>query len=362
MRVSPMLRGWTPWLVAATLTACEQQPRAASPIGVVAADFVGAGDHAETGASRPIAAGATRVFDRDDDAIRASLAESPIAWVKLGRGGRSIGFKIRLRDGTTGYFKPEQTFAAHWYGELAAYYVDRALGLGRVPPAIGRRVPFEELRAATQGSPHADELVVQEDGTVRGAFVAWVPGRLVRFDPPDGWEAWLSIEPPPEVSPFQRASDYRRAVRRAKARPEPRRTGPVPRPARADRPAELSDLILFDVLIGNHDRWGGNFTNVRTLGKHGPLVVLDNAGGFHRNRKPDARMRAQLRAVQRMRETTVVALRDLKLEDLRRALAGDPLAPVLTDAHLAQLEERRQLILEHATRTQQRFGDSATPW
>ena len=54
---------------------------------------------------------------------------------------------------------------------------------------------------------------------------------------------------------------------------------------RADRGAELSDLVLFDYLIHNIDRWGGGFTNVRTRGEGGPLVFLDNAGGFGAGRE-----------------------------------------------------------------------------
>ncbi len=70
----------------------------------------------------------------DADRIEALRTEE-ISEVTKGRGGRSLAFKITLADGTRGYFKPKQTFsAAHWYSELAAYYLDRELGLDRVPP------------------------------------------------------------------------------------------------------------------------------------------------------------------------------------------------------------------------------------
>jgi hypothetical protein len=62
-----------------------------------------------------------------------------IAHVKRSYGGRSVAFKITLEDGTQGYFKPEQTVqSAQWHAEIVAYYLDRALGLGRVAPVVTR--------------------------------------------------------------------------------------------------------------------------------------------------------------------------------------------------------------------------------
>lgn len=371
-RPAPSLRarGFTRWLVAATLLGCgtpPTRPSAPEPASSIRGSVVApeAVSPARPDArARPHAGtrGVAETFEAAEDAVRASLAVAPVEDVELGKGGRSVSFRVTLADGTIGYFKPEQTFAAHWYAELAAYYIDRALGLRRVPPVIGRRIPWSKLKAHAEQSGHADEVVVQPDGTVRGAFVWWVPERLVPIDPPRGWEAWLSIDPPPAVSPFQRAGRWRRARARAEAEGAPSLPGRVPPPARAELAAELADLVLFDFLIDNADRWGGNFTNVRTRGADGPLVFLDNAGGFHRGREPDARALAQLHTVQRMRKSTIEALRSLRIEELREAMAEDPLAPVLDDVHFRQLRERRQLILRHADEMSDRFGDRATPW
>jgi hypothetical protein len=43
-------------------------------------------------------------------------------------------------------------------------------------------------------------------------------------------------------------------------------------------------------------------------------------------------------------------------------MAGDPLAPVLSDAHIEQLEKRRRSILRHAEEMTARHGAAATPW
>jgi hypothetical protein len=301
------------------------------------------------------------VFLERDDAVRQSLASGAIAEVERGTGGRSVAFKITLDDGTVGYFKPEQTYAAHWYSELAAYHIDRELGLGRVPPAVGRRFEWEPLREVAADDPHLREVIVDDDGTVRGSFVWWVPEELVPLDPPPGWEAWLRIEPPLAASPYQWISHWKRADRAARG-DAPTTTRTPPTPTRRERPAELSDLILFDYLIGNQDRWGGGFNNVRTMGPDGPLVFHDNANGFHAGRRQGRHARAQLYALQRVRGSTIEALERLDVESLKARLARDPLAPVLRRRHLTDLEQRRQEILDHVHELRETFGDDATPW
>ena len=301
------------------------------------------------------------VFRDRDDAVRRALASEEIAKIERGSGGRSVAFKITLDDGTVGYFKPEQTYAAHWYSELAAYHIDRELGLGRVPPSVGRRFPWEPLREVAADDPHIQEVIVDDDGTVRGCFVWWLPEELVPLDPPPGWEAWLRIEPPPAASPYQWISHWKRAVRRAPRSETPRVTN-SPTPSPSERPAELSDLILFDYLIGNQDRWGGGFNNVRTMGADGPLLFHDNANGFHLGRRQGRYARAQLHALQRVRRSTIEALERFDVQSLEARLARDPLAPVLTQRHLADLEQRRQEILDHVNELRATFGDDATPW
>jgi hypothetical protein len=135
-----------------------------------------------------------------------------------------------------------------------------------------------------------------------------------------------------------------------------------PPPRRPDRAAELSDTILFDYLTGNHDRWGGNFTNVRTLGRDGPLVLIDNANGFAPRPFTSAHDEAKLHYVQRFRRRTVTAIEGLNIRRFQTALNADPLAPLLTANQLQALEKRRARLLSHVKRMQQEFGERAFPW
>ncbi len=289
-----------------------------------------------------------------DQPMRIALADGAIREIEKGHGGRSLAFKITLEDGTEGYYKPEQSFsAAHYYSELASYYLDRELGLGRVPPTIGRRLAWAPLRDAAAGDERIDEIAVGDDGTVRGAFIFWIPEPLVRLAPGTGWERWVRQSGGLAATPYQRPVDWA-ASRHADEGP------PAGDPDTPDRAAELSDMILFDYLTTNVDRWGGDFTNVRTREQGGPLIYLDNGAGFTPG--PEARiplMDARLHALQRFRRSTVDAIRRLERASLERRMSEDPLAPILDERQWAQLEERRTHLLEHVAATEARFGERA---
>jgi hypothetical protein len=298
------------------------------------------------------------LFGKPDEPLRTQLATAQIEQVAQGSGGRSLAFKLSLQGDVQGYFKPEQTFGANWYSEVASYYLDRELGLGRVPPAVGRRIEWERLRVQAAQDHRVSEVVVR-DGLVRGSLVWWVPTALEPVNLPVGWESWLRFESPKYPSPFDRPGTYLRQRRRQGTSipmPSP------PAPKFPDRAAELSDLILFDYLIDNVDRWGGAFTNVRTLGREGVLIYLDNASGFAPRRKPSEVSEARLKFVQRFRRSTVEAIRHLDARSLRRRMASDPLAPVLTETQWRELDARRERVLAHVAHMEKAHGSRALPW
>lgn len=301
------------------------------------------------------------LFGESDEAQIQALRHAEIAEVLKGKGGRSLAFKITLSDGTRGYFKPKQTFsAAHWYSEVAAYYLDRELGFGRVPPTTGRSFRWEQLRAAAGSDPRVGELGIAPDGSIKGAFIWWIPERLERVRMGRTWERWVRVQKTLPITPYQRPVDYRADLKR---RPGIREATDPSRPVAnepdtEDRPAELSDLIIFDYLTQNVDRWGGDFTNVRSRGKGGPLIYLDNGAGFWLGEQRLGLMEARLKALQRFRRSTIEAVRRLDIERFSKRLEGDPLAPVLNDKQLDGLAQRRQAVLDHVDSMLARFGEA----
>ncbi len=299
-------------------------------------------------------------FGRPDAPVREALAHGDIAEVERGRGGRSIAFVVTLEDGTRGYFKPDQSFdGTSWYAEIAAYHLDRELGLGRVAPVVGRRIRWSELSAAAGHDARVSEVALADDGTVVGAFVAWVPARPTPLPLAEGWESWLRVDgTAPAVTPFQRPPQYQRALARAREHEVPA-LEPMPEPDREERPAELSDMLVFDYLTQNLDRWGGHNTNVRTVGSEGPLMYLDNAAAFTL-RGPHVPMGdRRLEQVQRFRRSTIDAVRALDVDHFAARLQADPLAPSLDARQLRNLETRRQRLLAYVDQLVEEHGEDA---
>lgn len=303
---------------------------------------------------------------RDDRGWRTRLAT--VGWERMerGSGGRSLGFRVTLADGSSGYFKPEQAFAgARWYAEVAAYHVDRALGLGKVPPSVVRSFPMRALEHAATDvegpDPRLAGLHPDGDGRVRGAFIGWIDGRLTRWRLGRDFESQLRQRGRPLVhSPFQPPRDWR-AVLSGRVLPEETDHGREPEASELgdEGRAEVSDLVLFDTLIHNVDRWGGDYTNIRRVGRGGPLIYLDNAAAFWEGEPLLGLAGARLRAVERFRRSTVMAIETLDLAALRARIAADGLEPMVRDErHWEGLETRRRHILRHVQHMHARYGES----
>jgi hypothetical protein len=297
-------------------------------------------------------------FDDPDPPHLRSLADSAIRSVQVGFGGRSLAFRIELEDGTKGYFKPEQSFSgAHWYSEIAAYHLDRILGLGRAPAVSGRQIEWSRLERAAEDY-HGESTAVIEEGFVRGAFIHWIDGHLRPWQLGQDWEHFVRVHGGLEITPFQRPVDYRARINGRAVREETE-LGSFPEASESlmtEEIAELSDLILFDYLISNVDRWGGEYTNVRRL--NGRLIYLDNGAGFWVNPRQGL-MESRIEVLQRFRRSTHESLEDFRLEDYETSLANDPLAPVLPPHQLEGLALRVDRAIAHIDEMVERFGEES---
>lgn len=314
----------------------------------------------------------TFLGDVPDAPLREALLQQPIKRVERGRGGRSLGFKITLNGGQKAYFKPEQTFsAANWFGEVAAYHLDRMLGLGRVPCVVSREFAWADLVEAAGKDARKAELIIT-DGKLRGAFVAWVTGDLRPLKQQPGWERWVRVRywPSTAVSPFQRPAVWKHQLDLARRLGDNwrskedrfRRRNLHPEPDRPERPAELSDLIVFDYLTRNLDRWGGDNANVLVRGKQGPLVFLDNGAGFEPGEPRPSLMEARLHALQRFRRKTIAAVRALDIARYRARIESEPVQPVLTPSQIDALAARRKGLLDWVAEMERVYGEAIWAW
>src|SRR6185369_9178055 len=140
-----------------------EAPRAPEPIAtavVALAEPSDAGEVEDDAATISVDA----FFGTLDAPLLDVLSHAEITRVERGSGGRSLAFRLTFADGSRGYFKPPQTFSgSHFYAEIASYHLDRMLGLGRVPPTIGRRISWQPLREVAAGDARASEAIVDRD-------------------------------------------------------------------------------------------------------------------------------------------------------------------------------------------------------
>ncbi|MBK8258999.1 MAG: hypothetical protein IPK82_40865 [Polyangiaceae bacterium] len=260
------------------------------------------------------------------------LGTAEIVEVTPNRGGSSVTFRVRFADGKKAAVKPEQTgHPSDPRAEIASYHADRLVGFGRTAPVIGRSFDAAALRSAlVAGGADAafidrfDRLLVVRDGQVQAAMIAWHTAPLVEEEPDAPYLALLLSPNPPPPEDLQKLG-------------------------------ERSDLIVFDFLVDNPDRYSGG--NILRLGKGGPLIFLDQGAAFGKNRLELKITTAdRLKKNCRFKAETVSALRkvgpnkpasDRLGAQLERSVARDPLPTVLTPPHIAAVDERVALLLKH---------------
>ena len=89
-------------------------------------------------ARRPIES----VYGAPDDELLAPLGASKVTRIKLNHGGTSLSLRLDFASGARAAFKPEQTHPqSDPRREIAAYRIDRLLGIGHVPPAKATAIP-----------------------------------------------------------------------------------------------------------------------------------------------------------------------------------------------------------------------------
>lgn len=268
----------------------------------------------------------------DDDALIRRICDAPIERVERNRGGSTVSFRLRLADGQKALFKPQQQASvANFRAELAAYRMSRMLGLHRVPPACGRLVPRALLQRAADASGDATfsqrvmtELLGRGD-VVPGAVLFWVPGQL---------------EPVPDNESYPTLLDLAQPLA----------------PERVDLARDLSNLLVFDFLNDNVDRWSGGNVLQQRPARGAPasaMLYMDNGASFSAihdglGARPADQAR-RLGSVGRFSRSMIERIRALTAESVRAAMADDPLGACLSDAQIRAVLTRRDLVLARVT-------------
>ena len=259
-----------------------------------------------------------------DELLLERVRSQPIARFKLNHGGSSLSFRVEFADGSRAAWKPMQTNTQSIpRKEVAAYRLNRLLGLHAVPPAAPRAVTREELF----GHLHAESLqylprikaetVFGPDGRTIGTASYWIP--IIKdsgFDTPEGrkqTQAWLTIgQPIPED--------------------------------RLSMAAQVSTLVVFDFLTSNPDRYSGGNMKMSEDGKQ--LYFMDNTMSFYVDGNGNERNREVLFRTQKFSRALYEALGKITVPNLQRALAEELGTPyeILTPAEISAVVSRRAVV------------------
>lgn len=284
------------------------------------------------------------VFGAPDVELLAPVAATPLVKVKLNHGGTSLSLRLDFASGARAAFKPlqihPQSDPRH---EIAAYRIDRLLGLGHVAPAKSAAFAVDDVVAAIEPAGRAyaagriEAEAIARGGLIIGEVSWWIPeikvvrigGRLI--DEPEGQALW---------------------------------TGYLQ--AGADRPAELAPMlaqiaavIVFDVVIDNSDRWSGN--NTEGSANNRLLYFMDNTLAFSAFTIGHATNLSKLYRIQVFPRALVAKLRALTIETVTAAIGGedDLLGPLLTRVEIRAIMSRRDHLLAYVDRLISELGEDA---
>jgi hypothetical protein len=271
-----------------------------------------------------------------DELLLQRVRTQPIVRFKVNHGGSSLSFRIEFADGSRAAWKPTQTnLQTIPRKEVAAYRLNRLLGLNAVPPAAPRVVSREDI--LTHLHPESVPLIPRIEaetifgpgGKTVGTASYWIP--VIKdsgFDTPEGQrlaQTWLSQG--------QRI------------------------PAdQVDMAAQLSDLAVFDFLTANPDRLSGGNMKMSPDGKQ--LYYMDNTMSFFVDPTGKQKTRDELMRVQRFSRSTYKALDRISVPTLERVLAEETGTPyeILTPAEIRAVVARRDVVRQYVTVLIGQFG------
>lgn len=313
-------------------------PRAAliSPAGRLVIPALDA--PAELDPSTPASSATGTFLGMADELLLGRMHKSAVKTLHFNRGGSSISFRVDFADGSRAAFKPVQTNPQSVpRKEVAAYRLGRLLGLHQIAPSLLHPISREEVlgklapdsewtRARIETETIFDSAELR--GKTLGALMYWIPNVVdLRLDTADGIERWAEWLSQGTAIPQDKVALL----------------------------AQLSTLLLFDLVQNNSDRFSGG--NLLGSPDGRTLYFMDNAFGFQADPDGHQRCWSYLKRAQKFSRSFFVALHDLDQPRLAAALAEDPSGPLLTSDELAALLQRRDRALRYLRGLFTEFGE-----
>lgn len=215
--------------------------------------------------------------------------------------GRTIKFKVYLRHlGAKAVLKVSQKkFVLEPASEVMAYHMDRELGLFRVPPTVWMPVPVDYIRAAA--------------AAVDTFYVQWVDGFVLKYRDSRhllstvngvrcvnvSLQLWINNVRDADDTDLRPVPHTRRKLEcRSPSSAAPASPEDVFGPAEQHVLGELSDMAVFDLVVGNQDRWFGHNSFVAQGRPGGALpsryIYIDQGSSFYRSTTPEENLYAAI--------------------------------------------------------------------
>jgi hypothetical protein len=274
-----------------------------------------------------------------DELLLDRVRRQEFVKVKVNHGGSSLSFRVEFADGSRAAFKPAQTnLQTIPRKEVAAYRLNRLLGLNAVPPAAPRMVSRDELLSHLTGEAQAliprirAETLFNPIGKTAGVMMYWIPElRDSGFDTPAGLQVrteWLS------------------------------QGNPIPL-EKQELAMQLSNLVVFDFLTSNPDRYSGGNMKMSPDGSH--LYFMDNTMAFFLDPTGNEKTRPVLLATQRFSRHLFRALDRLSIGTLQQLLAQEKDSPyeILTLSEMRAVVARRDVVKKHVEGLVAVYGEPA---
>lgn len=260
----------------------------------------------------------------DDELLIRRLRDQRIVRMKLNHGGSSLSFRVDFADGSRAAFKPAQTnLQTIPRKEVAAYRLNRLLGLSAVAPATPRLVTRDEIFGRLHGDslpalPRIrSETMFDPRGTTAGVMMYWIPAiKDSGLDSAEGiaqTTQWLTA-------------------------------GQTILPGKHALAAQVSDMVVFDFLIANPDRYSGG--NMMTNEDGSRLYFMDNTMSFFIEPEGNERNRNALHRVQRFTRHLYEAMGRISEPTLVEVMAPAPEGEyeILTRPELRAVVARRDYV------------------
>lgn len=287
------------------------------------------------------------VFGIPDAALLAPLGAAPVARIKPNKGGTSLSLRVEFANGARGSFKPEQVWPqSDPRREIAAYRMDRLLGIGHVPPSKPIKFKFTDLLAAadpqfrTYTTRRLTDESLPKNGELRGMIYWWIPE--IRDARLEGIDLMMPAAQQELLGYLQIGA-------------------PEAPPKWAVLVPQFATCIVFDVIIDNSDRWSGSNTKVSP--DYRTLYFMDNSLSFSKFTRGHESNLRPLTKMQVFPRGLVKKLRELTLAKIEAALALDQdtvgLGPLLTREEMRAILLRRDHVIDQVDRLIAQFGEDA---